>query len=45
MACRKAHLILVFSGDVAIGDGVARHFLSLVIHKLKHGFAIDVGKF
>ncbi|CAL8364362.1 unnamed protein product [Arctogadus glacialis] len=30
-------------GDVAIGDGVARHFLSLVIHKLKHGFAIDVG--
>lgn len=30
-------------GDVAIGDGVARHFLSLVIHKLKHGFTIDVG--
>ncbi|CAL8403794.1 unnamed protein product [Boreogadus saida] len=30
-------------GDVAIGDGGARHFLSLVIHKLKHGFAIDVG--
>ncbi|KAK0152042.1 G2/M phase-specific E3 ubiquitin-protein ligase [Merluccius polli] len=30
-------------GDVAMGDGVARHFLSLVIHKLKHGFTIDVG--
>ncbi|CAL8306630.1 unnamed protein product [Merluccius merluccius] len=29
-------------GDVAMGDGVARHFLSLVIHKLKHGFTIDV---
>ncbi|CAL8291713.1 unnamed protein product [Gadus morhua 'NCC'] len=30
-------------GDIAIGDGVTRHFLSLVIHKLEHGFRINVG--
>ncbi|CAL8239944.1 unnamed protein product, partial [Gadus morhua 'NCC'] len=30
-------------GDIAIGDGVTRHFLSLVIHKLEHGFRIYVG--
>ncbi|KAK0143541.1 hypothetical protein N1851_018377 [Merluccius polli] len=32
-----------FQGDVAIGDGVTRHFLSLVNHKLQHGFSVDVG--
>ncbi|CAL8318223.1 unnamed protein product [Merluccius merluccius] len=31
-----------FQGDVAIGDGVTRHFLSLVNHKLQHGFSVDV---
>ncbi|XP_058630085.1 uncharacterized protein LOC131539495 [Onychostoma macrolepis] len=30
-------------GDLAIGDGVNRHFLSMVMHKLQHGFTVDFG--
>ncbi|KAL1267150.1 hypothetical protein QQF64_002825 [Cirrhinus molitorella] len=30
-------------GDLAIGDGVNRHFLSMVMHKLQHGFTVDLG--
>lgn len=37
--------IFVFSGDMAIGDGVKRHFLSMAMQKLQHGFTVDFGKF
>ncbi|XP_034564149.1 uncharacterized protein LOC117830224 [Notolabrus celidotus] len=30
-------------GDVATGDGVKRHFFSLVMHKLQKGFSMDFG--
>ncbi|XP_073709377.1 uncharacterized protein [Misgurnus anguillicaudatus] len=30
-------------GDVAIGDGVQRHFFSMVMHKLQNGFLFNVG--
>ncbi|KAL1279315.1 hypothetical protein QQF64_025988 [Cirrhinus molitorella] len=29
-------------GDLAIGDGINRHFLSMVMHKLQHGFTVDL---
>ncbi len=37
-------VISCFLGDLAIGDGVNRHFLSMVMHKLQHGFTVDFGK-
>ncbi|XP_059360283.1 uncharacterized protein LOC132098138 isoform X1 [Carassius carassius] len=30
-------------GDVATGDGVQRHFFSMVMHKLQNGFLFNVG--
>ncbi|XP_058636676.1 G2/M phase-specific E3 ubiquitin-protein ligase-like isoform X2 [Onychostoma macrolepis] len=30
-------------GDVAVGDGVSRHFFSTVVEKLKYGFSLNLG--
>lgn len=38
-------MAVLLLGDVAIGDGVSRHFLSMAMYKLQHGFKVDVGKF
>uniref|UniRef100_A0A8C9XTU4 HECT domain-containing protein n=1 Tax=Sander lucioperca TaxID=283035 RepID=A0A8C9XTU4_SANLU len=32
---------ICFIGDVATGEGVKRHFFSLVMHKLQNGFLMD----
>lgn len=32
------------SGDVAIGEGVMRSFMTTVISKLQFGFSLDLGK-
>ncbi|KAI3377244.1 hypothetical protein L3Q82_008486, partial [Scortum barcoo] len=33
------------NGDVAIGEGVMRYFMTTVISKLQFGFCLDLGKF
>ncbi|XP_023666589.2 uncharacterized protein [Paramormyrops kingsleyae] len=30
-------------GDAAIGDGVTRHFFSIILEKLKYGFSLNMG--
>ena len=35
--------VLYFEGDAAVGDGVKRHVLSMVMQKLKTGFSINLG--
>lgn len=32
-----------FSGDVAVGDGVTRYFMTTIISKLQFGFSLDLG--
>lgn len=32
------------TGDAALGDGVTRHFFTLVMDKLHNGFELDIGK-
>jgi len=32
------------TGDAALGDGVTRHFFSLIMEKLHNGFELDIGK-
>ncbi|KAM8887831.1 uncharacterized protein ACB058_013779 isoform 1-T2 [Synchiropus picturatus] len=39
----SAALMCSLEGDLAIGDGVNRHCLSLVMSKLQHGFEFKIG--
>ncbi|MEQ2219892.1 hypothetical protein XENOCAPTIV_027432, partial [Xenoophorus captivus] len=34
---------VILTGDAAIGDGVKRHFLSIVMEKIQFGFNLDFG--
>lgn len=34
---------LLILGDAAVGDGVTRHFFSIILEKLKYGFSLNLG--
>ena len=43
VTCFSSEVIIYFQGDAAVGEGVNRHVLSLVMQKLKTGFSINLG--